>query len=83
MNWSDHVLLGQNKAAKSIEILNKARKVLSQRPPVSMYYTFVYPYFINCIDVWGSASENMLSSLFKTQKIAMRLITSPKRNSHT
>ena len=40
-----------------------------------MYFTFIYPYLIYCIEVWGNANETQLTTLVKIQKKSLRLIT--------
>ena len=33
-----------------------------------MYFTFIYPYLIYCIEVWGNAHQTYLDPLIKIQK---------------
>ena len=40
-----------------------------------MYFTFIYPYLIYCIEVWGNANGTQLTTLVKIQKKSIRLIT--------
>ena len=48
-----------------------------------MYYTFVYPYFLYCNEVWGSAYSIHLNCLKLLQKRAIRIISKARRNDHT
>ena len=48
-----------------------------------MYYTFIYPYLIYCIEVWGNANETHLTTLVKIQKKGIRLITFSHDFDHT
>ena len=48
-----------------------------------MYFTFIYPYLIYCIEVWGNANETQLTTLVKIQKKSIRLITFSHYLDHT
>ena len=39
-----------------------------------MYYSFVFPYFIYCVEIWGNASIIHLDPLKKIQKKSIRAI---------
>ena len=47
-----------------------------------MYFTFIYPYLIYCIEVWGNANEPHLSTIVKIHK-KERLITCSHYLDHT
>ena len=40
-----------------------------------MYHSFVLPYLIYCVEIWGNASAIHLDSLIKIQKKSIRAIT--------
>ena len=40
-----------------------------------MYHSFVFPYLIYCVEIWGNASAIHLDSLKKIQKKTIRAIT--------
>ena len=40
-----------------------------------MYYSHVFPYLINCIEIWGNASAVHLDALIKIQKKFVRTIS--------
>ena len=69
--------------SKGIGIICKARKVLLQSTLVTMYYSFIYPYLIYCIEVWGSACKNILMPLTRLQKRALRVIAGVSPRTHT
>ena len=60
-------------------ILCKARRLLKASTLITLYYKisnlFKYPYFTYCIEVWGHTCDKYMSSLFKVQKRAVRIIT--------
>ena len=79
LNWSKHISTVKTK----IGIICKARCVLKSSTLVTLYNSFVFPYMSYCIEVWGGASDKYMSSLFKLQKRAVRVITSSAYLAHT
>ena len=55
--------------------MNKIQKFLNEKTLRNLYYTFVYPYLIYCIEIWGNTHDSYLSSLLKLQKKTVRIIT--------
>ena len=55
MSWSLHIQYIKSKIAKAVGIISKARNTLSRSSLVTLYYTFIYPYLMYCIEVWGGA----------------------------
>ena len=53
----------------------KARQYLDEKAPLNLYYSYIYPYFIYCIEVWGNASHCHLHPLFLLQKQIIRIMT--------
>ena len=49
----------------------------------TLYYTFVYPYFTYCIEVWGNSAKSYYDALITTQNRAIRLIVGAKRRTRT
>ena len=73
LNWISHITHVKNKIAKGIGIIRKARPLLNKRALTNLYHTFIYPYLICCVEVWGSAKYVHLILLL--QKKIIRLIT--------
>ena len=76
LRWTDHVQHIRKKISKGLGILYKAKRVLNLTTLLTLYYSFIYPYLLYCIEVWGNASKDLMLSLMKLQKRAMRLIKS-------
>ena len=53
----------------------KIRPYLDKATPKNLYFTFVYPYLIYCVDVWGNACDTHLEPIIKMQKRCIRTIT--------
>ena len=63
--WSDHINYIKNKIAKSIGIILKTRNFLNKNTLRNLYYTFIYPYLIYCIEIWGNTNAIHLDPLIK------------------
>ena len=75
LNWVDHITFIKNKISKSIGIINKIRKFLDKNTLRNLYFTFIYPYLIYCIEIWGNTHNTYLLPLIKLQKKCVRIIT--------
>ena len=78
LSWKNHIEYISKKIAKSIGIICKARKILNKSTIISLYYTFVYPYYIYGIHVWGSTYPTSLKPIVLSQKKIIRIITCSK-----
>ena len=74
LTFKQHILYIKSKIAKSVGILYKAKKKLPQELLKNLYFSFIYPYLIYGIEVWGSACNTHLDPLIKLQKRCIRLI---------
>ena len=83
ITWASHINYISKKISKGIGILCKARKYLPKNCLVTLYYSFIYPYLNYCLEVWGKATENILSKIFKLQKRAIRIISNMPWRAHT
>ena len=63
LNWTEHITYVKNKISKSIGILYKTRKYLDKNTLRKLYYTFVYPYLIYCVEIWGNACNTYLVAI--------------------
>ena len=48
-----------------------------------LYYSFVYPYLLYNIEVWGNAACTYLDPLFRKQKRAVRVVIGASKRAHT
>ena len=75
LTWSDHIIYIKNKIYKSIGILHKTHDFLTKNTLRNLYYTFVYPHLIYCIEVWENTNDIHLDPLIKIQKKSVSVIT--------
>ena len=83
LNWGAHIHYIKNKISKSIGIISKIKHFLDKHTLRNMYYTFIYPYLIYCIEVWGNAHDTHLCPLIRIQKKCIRIITFSYYLEHT
>ena len=83
LNWIEHISYVKNKISKGIGILYKARQFLEKRDLLNLYYSYIYPYLIYCIEIWGCAAKSHMNPLYLTQKKIIRIITFSHYISHT
>ena len=83
MNWYKHIQFVQNKVAKGIGIINKARHLICHQLLKTLYYSFVYPYLNYCIEIWGKSYVTHLQSIIVQQKKIIRWIAKAHYQAHT
>ena len=83
LNWIEHISYVRNKVSKGIGIMYKARRFLNKKSLLSLYHSYIYPYLIYCIEVWGCAAPSHLHSLFLLQKKIVRIMTFAPYLAHT
>ena len=83
LNWIEHIGYVKNKVAKGIGIICKARKFLIKKVLLTLYNTFIFPYLIYCVEIWGCAKKTYLASLYILQKRIVRTITFADKLAHT
>ena len=82
IKWTHHISYIKNKFFKGMGIILKARKVLKKKVLFQLYHSFVTPYLIYCLEIWGNSSDIHLQPLITTSKI-VRIITFSSYCSHT
>jgi hypothetical protein len=79
LNWTDHKLHVKTKICKSIGILYNCRKFLKHNDLLTMYRTFVEPFFLYCLPIWGGSIHGESGILCKLQNKAIRILFECKR----
>ena len=75
LKWIDHIAHVKLKIAQGLGIINKAKPFLSKKCLKNLYYSFIYPYFTYCVEVWGNAAASHLLPLCLLQNKVVRIIT--------
>jgi hypothetical protein len=76
LNWKVQILHVIKKIAPFVGIFAKIRAHLNLNMLRQLYYSFVYPHLIYCVEVWGLANLTHLLPLYKLQKRILRVLTS-------
>ena len=79
LTWKEHMNYISGKIARGIGIITKARKYLNKESLLSLYYSFIYPYFTYCNKVWGNTCKTYLEKIILQQKRAIRIIAGVPR----
>ena len=83
LTFAPHVQYMKGKISKSLGILYKCKKIFNQDTLLTLYNSFIYPYFTYCITIWGSTFETYLDPIEKLQKRAIRIVAGADRLAHT
>ena len=83
LTWKRHIEYTCSKLSKCAGILLKARKKLNKSALISLYYSFAYPYFIYCNQVWGNTYPTNLGRMVLLQKRLVRVVTCSHYRAHT
>ena len=73
----------KNKIAKGFGIIPRARRFFIHKSLLKLYHSFIFPYLIYCVEIWGNAVDIYLLPLIKLQKKIVRAITFSKYLAHT
>ena len=83
LTWKEPIKLTDNKIAKNIGILHKARRSLDKKALLCLYYSYIHSY-LNCANTaWRSTNITYLKKLKSQQKHAIRIIFHENKFSHT
>ena len=76
LKWKQHIAHIKNNISKSIGIVYIARNYADRHTLRNLYYKFVYPYLIYCVEVCENTCDSYLEPLIFTQKQCIRIISS-------
>ena len=76
LNWTQHIDYVKSKISKGIGIMYRARNCLTKKSLLNLYYSYIYPYLIYCIEIWGISPQTHLNPLLLMQKKIIRTFTS-------
>ena len=63
LTWHDHIKAISSKVSKSIGILLRIRKNVSNDVLLTLYHTLIEPYFSYCNIIWGTHCSKHLDQL--------------------
>ena len=83
LSWTYHIKYIENKIAKNIGLLYRAKQFLNKRSLVALYYSYIHTYLNYANLSWGSTNRTNLKKLFSQQKHAIRIVCNKTRFEHT
>ena len=83
LTFEVHIRYIKGKISRGFGVLYKAKRMLQEPSLLTLYYSFIYPYFTHCISVWGNTYPTVLDSLIKCQKRAVRIVHRAAKYHHT
>ena len=83
LNWTQHIAHVKNKISKGIGIMYRARAYLTKNSLKKLYFSYIYPYLIYCIEIWGISPQSHLKPLLLLQKKIVRIMTFSTYYAHT
>ena len=83
LTCKEHIKLTENKIAKNISILYKARPYIDKRALLCLYYSYIHSYLNFANTAWCNTSRTHLKKLQNQQKYAIRIIFHKNKFAHT
>ena len=79
LNWNDHKTYVKGKIQRCLGILYKCRQVMTMDECINMYSSFILPYLLYCLPVWGSALTSQNDPITNVQNKVLRILTNTAR----
>ena len=83
LTWKKHIKLTENKIAKNMGTLYKARPYLDKRALLCLYYSYIHSYLNYANTAWCSTNRTYLKKLQSQQKHAIIIIFHENKFAHT
>ena len=80
LTWDDHKQHVHSKISKNLGILYKCRDYMNSDDCIKMYKSFIQPYFLYAIEIWGHTIRSEHDILNKLQSKVLRIILNCKRS---
>ena len=83
VKFDRHLQYISSKVSKSIGVLYFSRKFIPLSCLKSLYFSFIHPYFLYCLPIFGTTYQTHLNPLILLQKRAIRIISGAEYLDHT
>ena len=83
LNWKHHTAHISKKIRTNLFLINRAKRHLSKGMRIILYSALIQPHLDYCNTIWGGALKNIINSVYKLQKKAIRIITLSDYSAHT
>ena len=82
INWKDHMRTVENKIAKNLALIYRAKQLLNTSSLKSIYFSYIYTYLNYTNIAWASTQKTKLKMINIKQKHAARIIFNEDRLCH-
>ena len=79
LSWKDHIKYIENKVAKNIGLLYRAKLFLDKNSLLTLFYSYIHTYSNHANLSWGSTNRTNLKKLLSQQKHAVQIINNRTR----
>jgi len=83
LSFKTHISHVTKKVSTALYFLRGAKKVLNQRALKFIYYALFHSHLIYASQLWSCCNESLLKPIVTKQKMAIRILSNAKYNSHT
>ena len=83
LSWKEHIRYTENKIAKNIGLLYRAKPFLGKHSLLTLYYSCIHTYLNYANLTWVSTNRTNLKKLQSQQKHAIRIVNNKTRFEHT
>ena len=83
LSWKEHLKCAENKIAKSIELMYKAKPFLDKDSLLSLYFSYIHSYINYANLAWVSTYKTNSKKIHSQQKHALRMVYNKDRYYHT
>ena len=83
VTWKSHINTISTKISKNIGIFDRARLIIPRKQLNQLYFSFVYSYLNYANIAWGSTQKTKLSTLYRQQTHAIRLLSFKDQFTHS
>ena len=83
LSWKEHIKYLENKIAKNIGLMYRAKPFLDKESLLALYYSYIHSYLNYANLAWGSTYLTNLKKLRSQQKHAIRIVHNKTKFEHT
>ena len=83
ITWEEHIRTVENKLAKNIGLLYRAKPLLEEKSLKSIYFAYTHSYLNYANIAWGSTYRTKLKTIHFHQKSAVRLVFHEDKLAHS
>ena len=83
VNWQEHLRTVENKIAKNIGLLYRAKYLLNESSLKCIYFAYIHSYLNYANIAWASTYRTKLKAIYLLQKRAVRIVFNENNMTHS